>query len=286
MKNGILPVLLLLGLSLCSAAIAQEVTQYAVHYEIQDSLEVRETLTITFPQPLQNETRRYLRLGEVTGLRLTNGTSPLSFQTASDVGTSLVSVTVPPGSRQLEASFTTRESVFSRGDGYLFFTRLTTPAGTEELRLSATLPSQASFDRGRVLPANVTVDFDGQRATLRWALVRPSNETTISVAFSRAAAPFPWLPLLGASLAVSSIVLFLLYLRQRMVEETLRGFSEDERKVIQFLKARQEIYQEEINEALGFSMAKVSRMVKRLEASGLVEKRKIGRSNKLYWKKP
>ncbi len=140
--------------------------------------------------------------------------------------------------------------------------------------------------RDRLLPANATVGSDGQRTTLRWSIARPSGEVTLSVSFVPPASRFPWLYALAGGLGASSGALFLLYFRRRVAEERLRGFSEDEQRALRFLQMRREAYQEDVVEAFGFSMAKVSRMVKRFEASGLVQKEKIGRSNRLTWKKP
>ncbi|MBI4362129.1 MAG: hypothetical protein HY558_03055 [Euryarchaeota archaeon] len=286
-SSGVAWVALFLVAFSTAAQSGEEAIRYSADYEIQEDLMVQERLTVGFLQPPRNETLRYLRLpSEVASLRVTNETSPLKFQTTPEGGGSLVSVTLPPGSRQLRASFTTREPIFSRGGEYRFFASLRPPGGADRVDISVTLPPGVSLLQNRVLPSNATVGSDGRRATLRWTLTHPSGEVTISVPFVPPTTPFPWLQVLAGVLGASSGGLFLLYFHMRMTQERLRGFSEDEQKVLRFLKTRQEAYQEEVKETFGFSMAKVSRMVKRLEASGLVEKKKIGRSNRLFWKKP
>jgi len=63
------------------------------------------------------------------------------------------------------------------------------------------------------------------------------------------------------------------------VAETAKLLSEDELKVYALVKEEGLIYQHEIVRATGFSKAKVSRILDKLEAMGLVEKKRRGMSN-------
>jgi uncharacterized membrane protein len=45
------------------------------------------------------------------------------------------------------------------------------------------------------------------------------------------------------------------------------------------------IMQNKLEKQLGFSRAKMTRVVKKLEAKGLIEKERVGRTNRLFIKK-
>ena len=63
------------------------------------------------------------------------------------------------------------------------------------------------------------------------------------------------------------------------VVEAVKLLSEDELKVYTLVKEEGLIYQHEIVRATGFSKAKVSRILDKLEAMGLVERKRRGMSN-------
>ncbi|MCK5023460.1 MAG: MarR family transcriptional regulator [Candidatus Aenigmarchaeota archaeon] len=75
------------------------------------------------------------------------------------------------------------------------------------------------------------------------------------------------------------------HLRRKVESEFMRGFSEDERKVLTILSQKKICMQKKLEKEFGFSRAKMTRIVKSLECKGLVEKEKIGRTNRLFYKK-
>jgi hypothetical protein len=84
------------------------------------------------------------------------------------------------------------------------------------------------------------------------------------------------------SIFLSSIVAFHFFKKRRNVEYLL----EDEKRFIELLKKsnRRENWQRKLQEELGFSKAKLSRMVRNLESRGLIEKIPIGNTNKIVLK--
>ncbi len=70
-----------------------------------------------------------------------------------------------------------------------------------------------------------------------------------------------------------------------MKHEFERGFSEDERRLLLILAKEKRIMQNKVGKELKFSRAKMTRLVKKLEAKGLVEKERVGRTNRLFYKK-
>jgi len=63
------------------------------------------------------------------------------------------------------------------------------------------------------------------------------------------------------------------------ISETIKSLGEDEFRVYMLIKDEGLIYQHEIVKTTGFSKAKVSRILDKLEAMGLVERKRRGMSN-------
>jgi uncharacterized membrane protein len=59
---------------------------------------------------------------------------------------------------------------------------------------------------------------------------------------------------------------------------------ESEQKVVDFLRTKGEAWQKQIQLSTGFSKAKVSRVVRNLEARGVVSKTPYGNTNKVALK--
>jgi uncharacterized membrane protein len=118
----------------------------------------------------------------------------------------------------------------------------------------------------------------GDRFDLMVAYNFPGRETRTS--------PLIVIIALLFGIALGSLSAFM-FLRGRKEEErtqhTLALLEEGERRILRTIMERGgEIRQDELLEATGYSKARVSQLVTRLEKLGLVRKEKFGRTNKLF----
>ncbi len=86
--------------------------------------------------------------------------------------------------------------------------------------------------------------------------------------------------LLGMVVSLLGIYLYMVSPRARIYVADTLELDEDERKIVELLKENGGIlFQSDIVEYTGFSKAKVSRILDKLEVKGVVEKRRRGNTN-------
>ncbi|MCW1309887.1 MAG: hypothetical protein QXP04_04300, partial [Candidatus Nanoarchaeia archaeon] len=79
-------------------------------------------------------------------------------------------------------------------------------------------------------------------------------------------------------------LIFIYYFYKKRSTYFLKGFSEDERKVVQILMERKFEYQNKIRKELKLSRAKMTRIVTDLVKKDIIIKERKGRKNKLIFK--
>lgn len=107
----------------------------------------------------------------------------------------------------------------------------------------------------------------------------------------------PWQGIVGSVISVGLILLGILLARKERKskeeviktvsnrEDVLKGLGEEEKSVYDtVVKAGNLMFQSELIEKTGFSKVKVSRILDRLEAKGLVERRRRGMTNAVVLK--
>jgi uncharacterized membrane protein len=76
----------------------------------------------------------------------------------------------------------------------------------------------------------------------------------------------------------------LFYSNKKKRELFLRGLGVDERRVMELLFERKEAFQHELRGEIGVSKVKMTRIVQKLDDKGLIEKKQLGRKNKISLK--
>lgn len=172
------------------------------------------------------------------------------------------------------------------------------PFKAELYKFSLQLP------RGFIIPEENDMDFylspdpsdvtsDGRHIIVKWDdedLTRFSNFAIVE----QIAQDSNWdiaFFLSIAAVAAAFAALVILFRRkpkedERNGETLLPGFIEDEQKVVELLQSapNHELWQKNIQQDTGFSKAKVSRIVRNLEARGVVSKESFGNTNKIKLK--
>jgi uncharacterized membrane protein len=154
----------------------------------------------------------------------------------------------------------------------------------DNMIVSVTLPSGYALSEHlpSATPEPGSITSDGRRITLHWDF--DGTENAIAV-FYTGGSNFSlwWLALGAAVIAIAGIAFFVFHKRRlrRIVSETL---SEDEQNVIGLLRQGTN-KQKEIAQKLEFSKSKMSKVIRRLEEKGLVEKSPFFKTNIVKLKK-
>jgi uncharacterized membrane protein len=213
------------------------------------------------------------------------------------------------GDHKIDVSYTTNYPFAEVGENILYkqSIRLTYPGKkqtiTLKLPVGTIIPREVGKDESFYISPNTAELYsDGERIILIWN--EDKQEVDLSV-IMRDATPTPvaWIALAGFStiIAAGSIAYILFYRKPKEkivkktvkkqkektpVKELLPQFIEDERKVVELLQnaPNHEAWQKTILQETKFSKAKVSRIIRNLEARGVVSKTIYGNTNKVTLK--
>jgi len=272
-------------LVLAIPAKAAEISRYEITFDIQPSGEVNEKIQIAFAQPVGESYFTYMFAGDISDLTISNGSNNLEYQMEKADEQYTVRFLVPSGTRELFISFVSKDLVFWKGNVMQFFTNFQPPAGLRNASILVKLPQGFSVYRDMISPENAVKITDGKEIWLSWSLENPGENVPISVKIYNQYQNADFL-LLSAIVAVFAAGFVWLFFRNRKKSQHafLRGFTEDERKVVEALRSRRTCYQNWLEKDLGFSKAKMTRITQRLEKKGLIEREKTGRTKRIEWK--
>jgi len=183
--------------------------------------------------------------------------------------------------------------------------RLPYPAERQEVNLKLPIGYIIPRERGKddsfyLSPTPKEVYSDGQRIILVWH--QQGQELSISAVTRQVAGRSnPWiLATLAFALLFAGAVSWIILRERRKAPEPeesadssdsqekppreVVGLIDNEQQVVSVLKENGEVWQKEIQKSTGFSKAKVSRVIRNLEARGLITKTPYGNTNKIALK--
>lgn len=134
-------------------------------------------------------------------------------------------------------------------------------------------------------PVNGVVGSEGRRIHIEWD-IRPSLGETVSfqTTYEQLSPDYRTVVAVIASILVLAGLLRF-YLRRRSESESsqiIDSLPEDERDILDLLKASDDMLQKDIVDQSEYSKAKISGVVSSLEEKGIIRKEKEGRSNRIY----
>jgi len=283
MKSVLLGLVLVYFL-LCANVGALEISEYNITFDILPNGYVNERVSMAFKERLNASTLNYVVLGDISDLRISSDLGGIGYTLERPDNENNVKFVVPAGTGSIEIYFTAKDLVFAKENLYNFFTDLHPPY-SDRVNVIAFLPRGFAVYRDVVYPEDHETLTDGERIYLKWEFDKP-EDIMISFKFYRSYSDYSLLILAVMGFAIVLIAGYLItHYRKKVKREFLRGFTEDERKVLQALSERRICMQKTLEKQFGFSRAKMTRIVKRLEKKGLVEKEKVGRTNRLFYRK-
>ncbi len=175
-------------------------------------------------------------------------------------------------------------SALQRTDKGYFLFDFVTPVDVDRLDVSVWLPEGAWLEAA--YPKSYNTTTDGRIITISWstALIK-NNSLPIFVIFREKT--FDW-SLIWAGIAVAGgLVGFYAWQRRKKLEKPVAYLLEDEKKIVELLKAspNKMMKQKELWRATGWSKAKLSRTIRRLQERGLIDVRPYGNTNLVSLKK-
>lgn len=271
-------------LFVCTTASALDISEYNITFNVMPDASVQEGISMRFAAPLNASSLNYAVLGDVSGVYVTADGNVVDHSLEKAGSEYNVRFTAPGGTRTLAISFIAHDLVFAGSGMYSFSTSLR-PSATSAMNIKAYLPEGFAVYRDVIYPEGYELLSDGRRILLGWTLENPQN-VMLSFKFYNTSSDYSLAIGIIASIVFIAVVTYLIgHYRKKMKHEFERGFSEDERKVLLIMSQEKRIMQRKIEKELHFSRAKMTRLIKKLEAKGLVEKERIGRTNRLFYKK-
>lgn len=268
---------------LAGSVSALDIADYQVVYDIQADGKVQEKVTILFKEGSE-ESATFIKLLEGSDFIIQADGKDVGFTITPEGENIRVDFTIPQGTRELFLSFKTGRMVFGNGDVLQFFSNLQVPTGVEKLNVKTILPKGFVIFHDTFSPSNATRGTDGERIFLSWLMENPPQEIAFSVQYESVVKVDQFaLPLVGIIAFVVIVVVFL-YFRKKSSKAFLMTFFEDERKVILALMTEKVLYQNSLERKFGFSRAKMTRIMQKLERKGLIRRERAGRTNRIFWK--
>jgi hypothetical protein len=265
-------------------AHALNISSYQMTFDLLPDGRANETIAIAFGEPANSSSLSYIAVGEISGLTVTDGERNLEFSLVKSGNENEVRFMVPEGTNRLAINFLATDLVFAKDNVYGFFTNLNLP-GADAVTVKAILPKGFAVYRGVVYPSGEKIGSDGERIYLEWDTSGP-GEMAVSFKFYATHSDYSLLAFSATAVAAAlALIVIVVHYRKKAGKEFVRGFSEDERKVLAILSKEKTCMQNRIEKELKFSRAKMTRIVIKLSSKGLVEKERIGRTNRLHYKK-
>jgi uncharacterized membrane protein len=261
-----------------------EISEYNITFDILSDGLVNEEVSMIFTEPLASSDLNYVVLGDITDLSINSNGKNIDYTLEKTGSENNVKFVVPERTESLSISFVAKDLVFTRENIYSFSTNIQPPV-SDKVNVIAFLPKGFAIYSDVVYPGDHETLTDGEKIYLKWSLEKPED---VAISFKFYNTHEDLHPAIIAAIALVSIVVIaylVAYYRKKVGKEFLRGFTEDERKVLSILAERKVCMQKKLEKEFGFSRAKMTRIVKNLESKGLLEKERVGRTNRLFFKK-
>lgn len=209
---------------------------------------------------------------------------------------------IEKGPHIINISYATNYPIAISGENTIirYTNRLPYPSERQSVTLQLPIGYIIPREKGKddsfyISPTPKEVYSDGQSIILHWE--QKGQEMPISVISRKVISePIGWMIATTLSMILSAALSIWLVLhkkkepkvkiiRKPAKKEVTPSLIDNEQKVVNFLKETGEVWQKQIQQATGFSKAKVSRVIRNLEARGVVNKVPYGNTNKISLKK-
>ncbi len=251
-------------------------------YIVDDSL-IRQELNYFFSMPQQGPTSYALEKRPLSYSVETDNETPLTDLISAEEGY-IISISPEEEYTKIIITMDLEHKSFRSGNLYHFFTDFVFEEEIPVVNTTITLPERHNVWEDQYTPRDAELSTDGRKIILNWE-EENRHELFYAVTYERPERTRHTFIVILAAIILVGIVAGAYHYKKKTREIMLKGFREDEQKVIDYLSKNKSVVQRKLQKEYGFTRVKMTRIVQRLEERGLVTKEKYGRTNKLYWKK-
>jgi uncharacterized membrane protein len=189
------------------------------------------------------------------------------------------------------SSYVTSEGLEKTNEGYIFLDKLKFNQSYDSVQIRLNLEKGFLINNYEAYPTNYVLETDGQTISLIWKLenVKEGSDFAIFVNLEDTNKSNFLRNSFVVLVSVLLVILIFFFYKKyfshinRKIEKYL---LDSEKKVIEELEnaEHKELWQKQLQIKTGFSKAKLSRVVRNLEARNLIEKIPLGNTNKIKLK--
>lgn len=279
-KASFLALMLLLTVPFSNAQ-SFTVKSLDIVFDIQDDGTVRQSMVFALSSP-SSEPIEYGIGNNARDIAVLADNEELDYDLVEEGSGNILNIVPGKPVQELTISFVAYDVVFKKGPISHFFAEFSFGQDIGSINARAILPPGSGLHESAFLPPNGRADTDGKRIMVVWDSL-DANSLFFSVKFVPVKSNGNAWFFVALVLAISFMAVFL-YSRGRRHDAMLLGFMEDEKRAISFIQHNKNALQKDLQREFGFSRAKATRIVKKLESKGMIEKEEFGRTNRLRWK--
>jgi len=218
-----------------------------------------------------------------------NGNLPFNL-TKNEENNIVIWKNIPGNSKaKINIEFDTKGLVEQAQNKYIFSFHYIPLVQTENFEMDLTLPQGfiLSSIAQSVSPDPSKMSTDGKNIILTWNYEKLDKEFAAIVVYERGFTKESPNYFIYGLFAVIAIVLasVALFYRKEKIDVAMMTLSEEEKMIVDRILKNKEVMQKKLVQETGFSKVKISKLVRRLEEKGIVEKIPWMKTNKLMLSK-
>jgi len=281
MKRGICGFLVLL---LAVSVSAQNFQDYNIKFVPVDE-GIEESITLTFIPNIEINSISYDLEQSMNKVFASSGENS-DFEVKDNTITIKDSFK-PSEAKKINIKFITEDLVQNIGKTNVFSFKFHPPESLD-LKVDFLLPKSYSISEidPAISPTPDSITTDGREILVTWEFQDLNDSVNFILLYERENSSTILLFIIILLVIILLVFFILLGKKQHKSQKILKGtLSHDEKKIIEFLAEDESRTQKDIVILTGFSKAKISKLVRRLEERGVIEKKPHMTTNKLFLNK-
>jgi biotin operon repressor len=277
--------LILLAITPVFASLPSKYEKYEVNIYLNENRIAEETINLTFPERV--DIFNFYLLHQPRNLVVLAGDKEISCDWRYEGAGTLISCR-NFNSSNIIIKYKIFGLVTIYNNYYVFSDRYIITTSTDNFKLKVFLPKGyilvESEEIEPFLPPGGVQKTDGRLIYVEWNMKPKVGEVyDISVFYEKSLRTDQFLVFIFTGIILLGLILVFIYFRRQPKIVDI-GLTEDEKKVLNIVAHESKVSQKKIARETGLSKAQVSRIAKSLEARGLIERKRKGRSYEIVLK--
>ncbi|HIE41524.1 MAG TPA: MarR family transcriptional regulator [Candidatus Aenigmarchaeota archaeon] len=286
MRTVLIILILVLAANPIFGAFPSKYIDYNISIKLNENRVVTETIDIKFPH---NSTQFNIYLiHQARNLEIYAGKNKINCDWRYERAGTLISCK-NFNSSSIQIKFEYRGLVTQYEDYYVFSDRYIIVTPTENFNLRIYLPKgyilyETEEQIQLYYPTNGIQKTDGKIIYVEWNYNPKLGDVyDVSIFYEKALRSDQFAVIISTLFIILIMIFLFIYFRKQPKIVDL-GLTEDEKKVLNVISHNKKVSQKKIVRETGLSKAQVSRIAKSLEARGLIERKRRGRSYEIITK--